>query len=67
MAPMTRKFVETVESFAKREGIDLITFKRHERKDDVAKQYLAEFRAEEGVLFIGKAQERATVIPHGAS
>jgi hypothetical protein len=62
MAPMTRRFVESIESFAERERIDLISFKRHERKEDVAKRYLAEFDAEEGVLFIGKAQERASVI-----
>jgi hypothetical protein len=62
MAPMTRRFVESIESFAKRESIDLVSFKRHERKEDVAKRYLTEFDAEEGVLFIGKAQERAMVI-----
>ena len=62
MAPMTRKFVESIEAFADREGIDVVQFRRHERKEDVAKRYLAEFRAQEGVLFIGKAQEKASVI-----
>ena len=32
-----------------------------QRKDDVAQEYLAKFEDEEGVLFIGKAQEKASV------
>src|SRR5512139_1105360 len=43
MAPMTRKFVESIEGFAEREGIDVVQFRRHERKDDVAKERLAKF------------------------
>ena len=62
MAPMTRKFVESIDAFAEREGIDIVQFRRHERKDDVAKEYLAKFSGGEGVLFIGKAQEKASVI-----
>lgn len=62
MAPMTRKFVESVEAFAEREDIEIVKFGRHERKDDVAKKYLAKFTGQEGVLFIGKAQEKASVI-----
>ncbi|HKY43687.1 MAG TPA: hypothetical protein VJM50_11365 [Pyrinomonadaceae bacterium] len=62
MAPMTRKFVESVEAFAQREGVELITFKRGERKDEVAQRYLAQFPGQEGVLFIGKAQEKAPVV-----
>jgi hypothetical protein len=38
------------------------TFRRGERKDDIAKEYLERFSADEGVLFIGKAQEKTTVI-----
>ena len=62
MAPMTRRFVESIENFAQREAIELITFKRKERKEDVAKRYLPQFSRDEGILFVGKAQERATVI-----
>jgi hypothetical protein len=61
MAPMTRKFVDTIERFAEREGVDIVQFRRHERKEDVAKEYLAKFSHDEGVLFIGKAQEKASV------
>jgi hypothetical protein len=62
MAPLSRAFVGRLEAFAERQGLDLITFRRHERKDDIAKEYLARFKGEEGVLFIGKAQEKATVV-----
>lgn len=62
MAPLSRGFVERIEAFAKREGIDVVTFRKGQRKDDVAKEYLARFEGDEGVLFIGKAQEKATVI-----
>jgi hypothetical protein len=62
MAPMSRGFVERIEAFAEREGIELVTFRRGERKEDVAQRYLADFSADEGVLFIGKAQEKASVI-----
>ena len=61
MAPMSRSFISNIERFAEQEGIDLITFKKGQRKEDVAKQYLAEFPLDEGVLFIGKAQEKAVV------
>lgn len=62
MAPMTRKFVDSIEAFAEREGVEVVQFRRHQRKEDVAKEHLAKFSAEEGVLFIGKAQEKASVI-----
>ena len=60
MAPMTRRFVSEIERFAEREGVDLVTFEKGQRKDDVALDYLAGFAAEEGVLFVGKAQEKTT-------
>jgi hypothetical protein len=61
VAPMSQRFVQALERFAEAEGVDLVTFERGERKDDVAQQYLAEFDREEGILFIGKAQEKAYV------
>jgi len=61
VAPMTERFVKAIEGFVAREGIDLVTFEKGQRKDDVAQQYLAAFKGEEGVLFVGKAQEKARV------
>lgn len=62
MEPMTRRFVSNVEDFALNEGIDLITFEKNERKEEIAQSRLAKFPAAEGVLFIGKAQEKARVV-----
>ncbi|HYN05750.1 MAG TPA: hypothetical protein VES67_00025, partial [Vicinamibacterales bacterium] len=61
VAPMSERFVKAIEHFVEREGIDLVTFEKGQRKDDVAQQYLATFGGDEGVLFIGKAQEKASV------
>lgn len=59
--PMTREFVRQIEKFVEHEEIDLVTFIKGERKDDLAKAYLAEYEYEEGVMFVGKAQEKASV------
>ncbi len=61
MAPMTRAFVEAIEDFARSEGLDVVSFGKGQRKDDVAAEYRARFGGEEGVLFLGKAQEKAPV------
>ena len=55
MAPMTRAFVEALEGYARSEKLDLVTFEKKQRKEDVAAEYRERFRDEEGVLFIGKA------------
>jgi hypothetical protein len=60
MDPITKGFVAEIERFADREGVDLVSFEKGQRKDDVALEYLAGFTGEEGVLFVGKAQEKTT-------
>jgi len=61
IAPMSRAFVERIEQFVAEQGLDLVSFRKGERKDDVAQAYVKEFEGEEGVLFVGKAQEKASV------
>lgn len=61
MAPMTRRFVEAMERFARSKGLDVVTFEKKQRKEDVAAEYLRRFGGEEGLLFVGKAQEKASV------
>ena len=61
MAPMTRAFVEALERFASSEGLEVVTFQKKQRKDTVAAEHRARFRGEEGLLFVGKAQEKASV------
>jgi hypothetical protein len=62
MEPMTTAFVTSIERFAKQHRVPLISFAKGQRKDDVTAGYLAQHGGQEGVLFIGKAQERATVV-----
>jgi hypothetical protein len=62
VAPMTEAFVRNVEKFVASEGIDLITFEKGQRKDDVTQAYLRKFKKTEGVLYVGKAQEKARVM-----
>jgi hypothetical protein len=61
IAPMSQQFVAALERFAATQRLDLVTFAKGQRKDDVAQAYLAAFAGAEGVLFIGKAQEKASV------
>ena len=44
VAPMTQRFVEAMERFAETAGVDLVTFEKGQRKDDVAQQDLAAFQ-----------------------
>ena len=50
-----------VHRFAKTEGIEWVDFVKGERKDDVMQDRLEGFTAPEGVVFIGRAQEKNTV------
>lgn len=58
MAPMSHAFVKTIHDFAKHEGVEIVAFAKGQRKDEVTGERLKDFSATEGVLYIGKAQER---------
>ena len=60
MDPMTKAFVADIHGFVAARGLQLVSFGK-ERKDDVAQQFLARFTGSEGVLFVGRAQEKALV------
>ncbi len=62
MDPITSTFIAALERFARAQGIPLLTFAKGQRKDEVAAEHLARFTGEEGVLFIGKAQEKTAVV-----
>lgn len=62
MGAMTREFVKGIEKFIRGHRLPLVEFKKGQRKDDIALQYLARFRTQEGVVFVGKAQEKASVM-----
>jgi hypothetical protein len=61
MDPMTQAFVADIHGFVAARGLDLVSFAKGQRKDDLAQQFLARFTDEEGVLFVGRAQEKAGV------
>ena len=61
ISPLSKAFVQAIEDFAKQQQVDMVTFGKHQRKDDVTKDYLARTAFTEGVLYIGKAQEKAAV------
>ncbi|HEY5750595.1 MAG TPA: hypothetical protein VIU12_31250 [Chryseolinea sp.] len=58
---MTADFKRAVLDFAEVNGIPIIRFAKGQRKDDVMQKHLRKFKGQEGVLFIGIAQEKATV------
>src|SRR6266481_4334515 len=61
MSPMTRSFVAALEDFAAQHEIPLVQFEKGQRKDTVMAEHLRRFASEEGVVFIGKAQENTPV------
>ncbi len=61
MKPISEDFVVRLERFATEQGIPLIRFEKGQRKDDVAQEHLGRFKGREGLLFIGKAQEKTPV------
>jgi hypothetical protein len=56
--PMHDRFVDAVHAFARRQRIPLIPFEPKQRKDDIVAGYRTHFRAREGVVVIGVAQEK---------
>jgi hypothetical protein len=61
---MTEAFVHSIRSFIVREGLELVPFKKGQRKDDVMQRKLRTFKKAgrtEGVVFVGVAQENARV------
>jgi hypothetical protein len=61
MDPISKEFVARLESFANEQRVPVVQFRKGERKDDIAAEFIRKFKQEEGVLFIGKAQEKTRV------
>ncbi|MGH3975835.1 MAG: hypothetical protein ACRDS9_21270 [Pseudonocardiaceae bacterium] len=65
MDPISKGFVASIHRFCRDSGIPLVDFVRGQRKDDLAHEYLAASTATdpgaEGVLFVGRAQEKTAV------
>jgi hypothetical protein len=61
LEPMSRAFLAAMDRFIQQHKVPLVTFQKGQRKDDIAAQYRARFSQAEGVVFVGKAQEKAVV------
>ena len=59
--PMTRNFVKAIEEFVEQHQIPMVSFQKGQRKDELAAQMRAKFPHRDGVVFVGKAQEKCTV------
>ena len=60
MVPISRAFVAAIETYAKAHQIPMLTFEKGQRKDDVVAPYLRRAAGQEGMVLIGKAQEKTT-------
>lgn len=60
MDPISKQFVGAVHRFAHDRRLPWVDFAKGERKDDVAKRLLAGYTRTDGVLFVGRAQEKTT-------
>jgi len=58
---MTKAFIKKIQEFIQREGLELVRFEKGQRKDDVMQERLRHFNHEEGVVFVGVAQEKVRV------
>jgi hypothetical protein len=68
LARITGRFAASAHRFAGREQVPWVDFARGQRKDDVMHEHLAAFQAAgrtEGVLFIGRAQEKTPLFRTG--
>jgi hypothetical protein len=61
MDPISKAFVAAVEHFVHQQQVPLLTFAKGQRKEDIALEYRTQFQGSEGVLFVGKAQEKTPV------
>ncbi|MDX1430273.1 MAG: hypothetical protein R3282_08295, partial [Rhodothermales bacterium] len=61
LEPISRKFVSDIHRFVQEEGVPLVNFVKGQRKDNVTQEHLTRFEGTEGVLYVGRAQERTAV------
>jgi hypothetical protein len=61
MDPMTKTFVADIHHFIAAHDLELVHFAKGQRKDELTQRFLAGFTGTEGVLFVGRAQEKAGV------
>lgn len=60
LGKISEEFRANVKRFAGENAIPIVEFKRGQRKDDIALERRRAFTADEGIVFIGVAQEKAS-------
>ena len=58
--PMTKAFVADIHGFVAARGLELLSFGKGQRKDDIAHEFLTRFTDQEGVLCVGRPRRRRT-------
>ena len=61
MGKISDGFSAGMHRFARDQHVPWVDFAKGQRKDDVLHEHLARFTGEEGVLFIGRAQEKTNL------
>jgi len=61
LAKITDAFSAAVHRFARDHGVPWVDFAKGQRKDDVMHEHLDRFTGAEGVLFVGRAQEKTNL------
>jgi len=61
MDPISKAFLAAIDAFVEQNDIPLVAFAKGQRKDEIAAEYRAVFAGGEGVLFVGRAQEKTPV------
>ena len=61
LGKVTDSFSAAMRRFARDQRVPWVDFAKGQRKDDVMHEHLAGFTAQEGVLFIGRAQEKTSL------
>src|ERR687898_172111 len=67
LAKITDTFSTAIHRFVRDQRVPWVDFVKGQRKDDVMHEHLARFDREEGVLFVGRAQEKTRVFAPSAA
>jgi hypothetical protein len=59
MKVITERFLRSIDRYCREHDVPVVQFEKDQRKEDVAAQYYAASDKSEGILFVGKAQEKA--------
>src|SRR5450756_1504888 len=62
LAKISERFSTAVHRFARDQQVPWVDFAKGQRKDDVMHEHLGRFTANQGVVFIGRAQEKTCLL-----